>query len=372
MDIMRTRYIDGAGVYDKRQITAELVPNPTAKNIICTTKGESMNTLQELIDNGIQERTAHSMLESYSEKIGTMNGIYVIKDIYYDFGAKGKIVELECTGCGKKMFRTIISGRNKWSELIKSCECQKNKKNPKIKKASEKKPKPTKEPKQCQRFLKYDDGYIGKKNNMLEVVGITRNAKGNRVFLCLCDCGNLTEVKPTYWETGQVKSCGCYSEQHKLEHSEELDRIRRIYGGMIQRCYNSNSDAYKYYGGRGIIICKEWLDDREAFIGWALDNGYSNDLSIDRISVNGNYEPRNCRWATAKEQNNNQRPRTKGLPRKRKTIFIDGIEKPIVEWYEIYEVTAPTVAYRMKHFKMNFEEALKMPKITMGRPRKEG
>ena len=164
-----------------------------------------MNTLQELIDNGIQEYTAHSMLEEYSKRIGTMNGVYMIKDIYYDFGVKGKIVELECTKCGKKKFRTMISGRNKWSELIKSCECQKTKKIQKIKKASKKKLKPVKEPNHSERHLKYDDRYIGKRNNMLEVVGIVRNKNGDRVFLCQCDCGNKTEVKPTYWEMVRLK-----------------------------------------------------------------------------------------------------------------------------------------------------------------------
>ena len=84
-----------------------------------------MNTLQELIDNGIEIHTAQSMLDTYTSKIGTMNGVYMIKDIYYDFDVRGKIVELECTKCGKRIFRTMISGRNKWSELIKSCECEK-------------------------------------------------------------------------------------------------------------------------------------------------------------------------------------------------------------------------------------------------------
>ena len=171
---------------------------------------------------------------------------------------------------------------------------------------------------------------------------------------------------------GQVKSCGCYSNQLKVEHSEELDRLRRIYRGMCQRCYNANSPAYKWYGGRGISICEEWLNNFESFYGWATNNGYSEELSIDRIDVNGNYCPDNCRWATWEEQANNRRPRTKGLPRKKKMVLIDGIEKPIVEWYEFYGLTGPTVAYRMKHFKLSFEEALKMPKVTTGRPRKEG
>ena len=85
-------------------------------------------------------------------------------------------------------------------------------------------------------------------------------------------------------------------------------RLASIYQGMKQRCYNTKRPNYKYYGGRGIVICDEWLNSPQAFYNWAIANGYQENLTIDRISTDGNYEPQNCRWATFKEQATNKRP----------------------------------------------------------------
>jgi len=87
-----------------------------------------MNTVQELLDNNIDLHTAEMMINEYQKRIDTMSGVYRIEDINYDFNIRGKIVTLKCSECGKVIHRTMISGRNKWSELIKTCECQKEKK----------------------------------------------------------------------------------------------------------------------------------------------------------------------------------------------------------------------------------------------------
>lgn len=98
----------------------------------------------------------------------------------------------------------------------------------------------------------------------------------------------------------------------RVRHTAELDRLRTTRNNILQRCTNPNAPTYKYYGGRGIGICEEWLYSFDTFADWALSHGYRNDLSIDRIDNNGDYCPKNCRWVTMNEQVHNQRPKKGG------------------------------------------------------------
>ena len=109
------------------------------------------------------------------------------------------------------------------------------------------------------------------------------------------------------------------------------------WGSMMTRCYNKNAANYYLYGGRGIKVCDEWKDP-EKFEKWAIENGFKKGLSIDRIDVDGDYEPSNCRWATRKEQANNRRD----------TIYvtIDGITKTLSWWAEFSGINRTTIGRR--------------------------
>ena len=179
--------------------------------------------------------------------------------------------------------------------------------------------------------IRYD--MTGERYGRLTVESIFRHKQGNKELLwhCKCDCGNYTNVSRDKLIKGTTKSCGCLqrelAKKNATTHGLTKTRLYTSWHQMKARCYYEKSINYSDYGGRGIKVCEEWKNSFLAFREWALANGYTDNLTLDRIDVNGNYEPSNCRWATRKEQDRN----------KRNNIFItmDGETKSLPEWCEI-------------------------------------
>jgi hypothetical protein len=136
-----------------------------------------------------------------------------------------------------------------------------------------------------------------------------KGGKFRQIFVT-CECSPDKEyiVRLDSFLNGHLKSCGCYSIEKTKErmttHGKYETRIYKIYKGMKRRCYCSSRPNYKDYGGRGIIICDEWLNNFTTFYEWSISHGYEYPLTIDRIDNNGNYEPNNCQWITIEGQQN--------------------------------------------------------------------
>lgn len=151
---------------------------------------------------------------------------------------------------------------------------------------------------------------IGQKFNRLNVIRRIENDRhGKAQWLCKCECGNECIASTSGLKSGNNQSCGCLREETftNQKHGKRNTRLYRIYSHIKGRCYDVNDRAYLYYGGRGIVMCDEWLADFQTFYDWAMMNGYRDDLTIERKDVSGNYEPSNCCWATMSEQSNNKR-----------------------------------------------------------------
>lgn len=139
---------------------------------------------------------------------------------------------------------------------------------------------------------------------------------GHKLLLCRCECGTEKVVQKSNLESGRSRSCGCLrrevSTEHSTTHGLSHTRLFKIWSNMRNRCGRATSPDYKYYGGRGIKVCVEWVNDFEAFYSWAVSNGYERNLTIDRIDVNDDYKPSNCRWVTMKDQAQNRRCSIRG------------------------------------------------------------
>lgn len=154
---------------------------------------------------------------------------------------------------------------------------------------------------------------VGKRFGRLKVISDQNKTKHeSAIWLCKCDCGTLVEIEGRSLRFGSTKSCGCLQKEvtrqmglnHKKHGDKSIRNPARLYItwiSMKDRCYNPKEPAFKYYGGKGIKVCSEWLTNYPVFKKWALTSGYQDNLTIDRIDSNGNYCPSNCHWLTKSE-----------------------------------------------------------------------
>ena len=171
-----------------------------------------------------------------------------------------------------------------------------------------------------------------------------------------CDCGKECIIAKHAVTSSHTQSCGCLhkeiTSQKNGTHHLANTSIYNVYLTIKARCFNSSNKSFKDYGGRGITVCDEWKNDFKAFYDWAMANGYKEGLSIDRIDVNGNYEPDNCRWSNRKVQARNKR--------NNHLIEFHNEIKCLMEWCEIYKINRKTVKNRLERgWKLG--EALTIP-----------
>lgn len=197
---------------------------------------------------------------------------------------------------------------------------------------------------------------IGEKFGKLTVVERRKNSKsGKAMWLCECECGNKVII-PTYRLTmGETRSCGCLKKESKnFTHKMSKTRIYYIWLDMKKRCHDQKNKSFKHYGGKGITVCEEWEKDFMSFFKWAMENGYSEELTIDRINGELGYSPENCRWANKITQNNNRK----------NSLFVEymGETKTLSEWCRQYERNYKMVYQRFRKLGWQFEKAMFTPK----------
>ena len=200
----------------------------------------------------------------------------------------------------------------------------------------------------------------GEKIGRLTIIKIAGKDKfGRVVWQCKCDCGNIKNILGCHIKLNHTISCGCYNREHNYgrvthtTHGKCYTRIYKIWRGIINRCENINIKSFERYGGRGIKMCEEWRNDFMTFYNWSMANGYRDDLTIDRINNNGNYEPSNCRWATLIEQANNKRCNLR--------YIVNGENLTLKQISQKYNVNYKELFARVKYLGWDIEKAVFEP-----------
>lgn len=185
----------------------------------------------------------------------------------------------------------------------------------------------------------------GQKFGRLTVIRLVEHGKHGDApkWECRCDCGNIVVHRYAVLKNGHSLSCGCLRKEMLVErqtkHGDSQSRLYQVWLDMKKRCSNPKYLGWKDYGGRGITFCKEW-EDYVTFHAWAMTNGYRDDLMIDRINNDGNYESSNCRWVNRKIQNNNKGNHI--------LLTHQGITKNLQQWADDLGLHRETLIHRLK------------------------
>lgn len=245
---------------------------------------------------GINMANRQRVHELFGVKVGSLTVVEKVKTKY-----KG-VAGWKCVcDCGNECIKTthqlvsVLNGEHKYI----SCGCNRNR----------------------------GESLVGRRFGRLVVIEKASN-KGRTTWRCKCDCGTEKIISREKLTTGHTCSCGCLESENRktlwmrshsgraIKHGERSrrynERLYNVWNGMKTRCTNPNAKSYRAYGGRGITVCDEWLHNFPAFQEWAITHGYDEtapfgECTIDRIDVNGNYEPSNCRWVSMEVQQTNKR-----------------------------------------------------------------
>ena len=207
---------------------------------------------------------------------------------------------------------------------------------------------------------RHTNDLTGKKFGRLTVVErYEKMSSGHSKWLCICECGNTKIVEDSNLKHSDKISCGCWRKELYIENAkyngDSKTELYKIWSGMIRRCYNQKMQNYKYYGGRGVCVCDDWRNDENGYFNfkkWALENGYKEGLSIERVDYNGNYCPENCTWILQKDQMKNTRRTHK--------ITYNGKTMCLTDWAKELNISRWTLSSRLQRG-MSVEEAFTSP-----------
>lgn len=200
----------------------------------------------------------------------------------------------------------------------------------------------------------------GKKFGFLTVIEFAYRDKKQTYWLCKCNCGNTKVIRGSHLKDGNTISCGCYTKNRMAQmnkanakHGLSNTRLYRIYHGIIGRCLKPKTNGYKNYGNKGISVCNEWLKDFQNFYYWAINNGYKEGLTIERIDLNKGYEPDNCKWVTPKEQARHTS--------QNKMITYKGKTRCVAEWAEFLKINYNTLQSRLGKYGWSVKKSFTTP-----------